>query len=202
MENHSPQTSLELFVKLWEELLKSSLVQTNSLRSEWSLSYVENSPATYRLIQPDEDSLKAYLMTFRKFISQGEPAHITRIFKLCLLHFTDIELLRQIRRCEDGWKRDVRKNTTRFVFEGREIAPERLADLWVNGSYFHNDREKSEERERLEAASYGLARHEFITYIRAATIVIAATGHTINMAISCGTIDYRKEKNRPIASPS
>ena len=45
-------------------------------------------------------------------------------------------------------------------------------------------------------------RYEFISYIRATTKAILATGHTISMAISRGTIRCPDEENRPGRSPS
>jgi len=171
-----------------DELSQSTLIQANGLQSQWSLSMGVNQPLTSRSIEPNEDLLRSYLMSFRKFVSQGEPLYVGTIHNLCQKHFTSDELKGHIRNCQQGWKRALEHNGVRLVLEGKEISPEYLADLWINGHYFHEDIRKAQELKRYLPAPFIFARHEFIAFVLEATRVIGATRYAIKMALRDGAI--------------
>ena len=83
------------------------IIRDQGLSNEWSLSMGEDRPTVFRSVEPDEEDLRSYLMTFRKFISKEEPVFISYIHGLCHKHFTSDEPKGHIRNCQDGWKQRV-----------------------------------------------------------------------------------------------
>ncbi len=50
--------------------------------------------------------------------------------------------------------------------------PEHIADLWINGHYFHDDSEKAQELRRYVPHNILFVRPEFLNFIVEATRVI------------------------------
>ena len=148
-----------------------------------------NQPLTCRSVEPNEELLRSYLLTFRKFVSKDEPVYISYIHGLCRKHFTSDELHRSINQCQDGWKRTLENNGVKLVINSKEISPEHLGDLWINGHYFHDDPEKLQELNRYLSASFIFARHEFLAYVLEATRVIGGTGYAIKAALRDGSVN-------------
>ncbi len=146
-------------------------------------------PLTARSIEPNEDLLRSFLLDFRKFISKEEPVYIGYIHGLCHKCFTSDELKDSIRRCQEGWMQTLQNNGVKLVVNGKEITPELLGDLWINGHYFHHDPEKVDELKRYLSTSFIFARHEFIAYVLEATRVIGGTGFAIKAALRDGSVN-------------
>jgi hypothetical protein len=185
----APRQRLELFSVRVDELSETTLVRQNDLKSEWTISMGVDQSLTSSSIEPNEDLLCSYLLKFRKFISKGEPLYIGAIHNLCQKHFTSEELKGHIRNCRQGWKRTLEHNGVRLTFNGKQISPEYLADLWINGHYFHEDTQKAEELKRYLPGPVVFARHEFIAFVVEATRVIGGTGYAIKMALRDGAVD-------------
>ncbi len=183
-----PRQHLELFATRVEELSRTTLIRRNGLTSSWSFSYNSDLPVTCQSIEPDRDLLTSYLLQFRKFISDGEPIFIGYIFGLCHEHLTNDEFKGAIRHCQQGWRNAVEENGVKLIFDGKQITPEYLGDLWINGHYFHDDPDKLSELERYVSRSFLFARHEFIAYVVTATNVIGRTGTIVRMALRDGAL--------------
>lgn len=185
----TPRQHLKLFVTRVEELGRSTLIRRNGLTSSWSFSYNKDQPITCRSIEPDRDLFASYLLDFRKFISEGEPIFIGYIFGLCHEHLTNDEFKGAIRHCQQGWRNAVEENGVTLIVDGKQITPEHLADLWINGQYFHNDPAKLSELKRYVNKSFLFARHEFIAFIVTATAVIGRAGTIVRIALRDGALN-------------
>jgi hypothetical protein len=78
-----------------------------------------------------------------------------------------------------AWQQTAREITEGIQFKGPTISPEELADLWINGYYFHNDADKYQRLEGL----YGdlmYAKANFLTYLTHATRGIDHLGHLVD----------------------
>lgn len=179
----------ELFVQRVDELSRMRIIQSNGLTIEWQASFGINQPAVFRSIEPDERDLRDYLLLFRKFISPDEPVFVRSIHGLCHKHFTTDEMKRHIMDCQEGWKRRVQKSGIRLKIDGKDLTPEHIADLWINGHYFHDDVDKAAELSRILTPSLLLVRQEFLNFIAEATRVIGATGFTVKMALRDGLVN-------------
>jgi hypothetical protein len=109
--------AFELFVARSDELSRMRIIRTQGLGSG-SISAGANRPAVFRSVEPDEEDLRSYLLTFRRFVSQSELLHIESIHGLCHKHFTSDELLGHIRACQQGWKDHVLQSGFRLNING------------------------------------------------------------------------------------
>jgi hypothetical protein len=147
-----------------------------------------NQPTIFRSVEPDEEDLRSYLMTFRKFVMQNEPLYIEYVHGLCYKHFTSDELKDHIRDCQQGWKTYVLQSGIKLNINGTNVQPAYIADLWINGPYFHDDTAKAEELKRHGPHTILFVRHEFLNFVVEATRVIGGTGYTIKMALRDGAV--------------
>lgn len=164
------------------------IIRTQGLGSQWSISAGVNQPTVFRSVEPDEEDLRSYLLTFRRFISQGEAVYIDSIHNRCETDLTSGILRGYIRDCRRGWKENVLHNGIKLTVNGSEINPAHIADLWINGHYFHDDQEKAAELRRYLPPAILFVRHEFLNFVVEATRVIGGTGYTLKMALRDGTI--------------
>jgi hypothetical protein len=185
----SARQTLELFVERVDELSRMRILRSSGLSSEWLMSFGVNQPTVFRSVEPDEEDLRSYLMAFRKFISPKEPVFIRSVHGLCHKHFTSDEMKRHILDCQNGWKQHVKRSNISLKMDGRDIQPEHIADLWINGHYFHDDLNKAAELRRLVAPSFLFVRQEFLNFIVEATRVIGASGFTVKMALRDGSVN-------------
>lgn len=89
--------------------------------------------------QPDEDDLRSFLTIFRKFISQESPIYIYKIFNLCQQHIMDDNIKHDLAEARRGWGNQLKYGFMKLTFNGKDLAPEFLNDLWINAVYFHDD---------------------------------------------------------------
>lgn len=113
--------------------------------------------------QPNETALRSLLLALRRFVAQGEPVHLDRLYNVCETAITSDRLRAFLRDARDAWKRAQRANGLKLVVNGKEISPCDVADMWINGHYFHSDPAK---RARLaEVSVTPLNRFQFISFV-------------------------------------
>lgn len=182
----SPRETFELFIERTDELSRMRIIRNQGLSNEWSVSMGQNQPTVFRSVQPDEEDFRSYLMAFRKFVSKEEPVFIGYIHGLCYKHFTSDELKGHIQNCQRGWRENVKRGGIKLNFHGRDIEPEDIADLWINGHYFHDDPEKAQELKRYMPYGTLVMRQELLQVVIEVTRVIGGSGYTIKMALPDG----------------
>src|SRR5579859_4709174 len=99
----SDREILELFLERVDELAHTDLATSGGLSIEHHIRYDKESGLTTELREPDENDLRAYLLTFRQFISEGEPVFIGRIYNLCARCLTDDELKHKVADARQHW---------------------------------------------------------------------------------------------------
>lgn len=158
------------------------------LTTSWSIRLRPGHPDERTVGQPDEDELRSFLLSFRKFTAKSEPVYIPYIHNVCQRCFTNPEHKEWIRLNQEYWRDEVLRTTfIQLVINNRPVHPEEVADLWINGYYFHDDHEKSARLQAL--VSTGLfVRAQFLDYLIEATNVIIWTAKTIEAALNDGAI--------------
>jgi hypothetical protein len=156
--------------------------------SELSFSMGIDQPTILRTVEPNEEALRSYLLSFRRFISPGEPLFIGQIHNLCLRHFTSDKLRSCITECRQTWKEHVLRNGIKLIINGHSLLPEYVADLWINGHYFHDDPQKGAELQRFVPLERIFVRRAFIDFVIEATRVIGYSGLVVKMALTDGSI--------------
>lgn len=179
----SDREILELFLERVDELAHTNLATSGGLSIEHHIRYDQTSGLTTELREPDENDLRAYLLTFRQFISEGEPVFIGRIYNLCARLFTDDELKRKVADARKHWALAQKYSGMKLVVNGHEYSAAEVCGWFINGQYFHSDpdyRAKIKEMERFPL-DREIFRFHFLNF------VVEASRHALYLS---GIIRY------------
>jgi hypothetical protein len=188
----SVRESLELFVNRAEVLLSSRLI-LNGFGTSLSFGFDRVQGLTFSSKQPDEELLRSFLLTFRRFISEGEAVFLFRIFNLCQRHLTSENLKNYLIEARQYWSQEVRGGRTGHVnykLNEIQISPEFITDLWINGYYFHDSPAKLRELEQLLSNQKVLVRHIFLDHLVQAVKFISYTRFIIIVGFREGYFNF------------
>jgi len=184
----SARESLELFVSRAEELLNSRLI-VNGFGTSLSFGFDRVKGLTFSSKQPDEELLRSFLLTFRKFISKSETVFLFRIFSLCQQHLSSDNLKNSLIEARQYWSQEVRGGRTgsvNYKLNEIQITPELITDLWINGYYFHDSPDKLRELEQLLSNHKVLVRHIFLDHLVQAVKFVSYTRFIITVGFREG----------------
>jgi hypothetical protein len=171
---------LQLFAQMTEELRASRLMQSRpdiGLTINWN---PEEGMQT-EVQQPDEEELRSFLMTFRKFFSEGEDVHFNAICNIAERRLEDDELRERLRAARELWKYAMREGPVGVTADDRVISPEHVLDLFINGWYFHNDLQKEAE---LGGLLPGVVRYRFLAAVLDATKAVMTVGELLRRGLA------------------
>jgi hypothetical protein len=176
-----------LFVDRAEQLDRTTLVR-NRFASQLKVHFEQRLPPVISTVEPNEDSLRSFLLLFRQFLLADDPVFISAIFNLAERHLTSDELRDGIREARQAWRQTLSTGELRLVVNRAELTPETLLDLWINGFYFHNDLEKAARLRTLFAPVGAIARTVFLSAAIDLTGLVLYTGNTLRIALNEGLI--------------
>jgi len=186
-DERSDTERLDLYIARVRQCLDSRLISSGSLQSQLSLGFSSNrlEVSTYN---PDEETLRAFLLTFRQFISPKEDVYVNRIVNLLYPALDSAELRRLLRSAREGWLGARAVGGVRLTIDGHDVAPEHALDLWINGVYFHNDRRKLQELQSYGPLGIHFARRQVLDYLIDATNYVTYIADVIIRARSQGLL--------------
>lgn len=189
-----PEKQLELFVRRVRELGDLRLVQ-EKMGYNFSLSFDQVVGLESTLSGPDEEALRSYLLTFRQFISPSEPVFINKIYNLCFEYLdSNNELRDYLLKSRQVWRSALDTGFMGLTFNEQQLSPKEVADLWINGFYFHNDNDKYERlSELLSSPAMPFVKANFYQLIITATRVIAYLGNFVDQALKQGYFDFKQK---------
>lgn len=188
----SVQESLELFVQRAEELLNSRLI-LNGFGTSLSFGMDRVKGLTFSSKQPDEELLRSFLLTFRRFISENETVFLFKIFNLCQRHLNSDRLKNYLIEARQNWSQQVHSGRTggvNYKLNGIQISPETITDLWINGYYFHDSPDKLRDLEKLLSDNRVLVRHIFLDHLVEAVRFISYTRFIVTVAFREGHFNF------------
>jgi hypothetical protein len=163
---------LELFLKMAEELSNTALAKKGlgyHYTQRWSRS---DDILRTELQQPDEEDLRSFLMTFRKFVSQGSDVYIQSIHGIIMKHLQredpDHDVHADFGAMNSKWRKNFAGGFMALNINGQDRPPEVVMTIWINGKYFHDDPDFKEEIEQLEKhdpLTFGIYRTQFLDAI-------------------------------------
>jgi hypothetical protein len=157
-----PRDQLEYFCYQAEQLRQEPLVE-QGWDNSFSLNWNRTQGLMTALSQPNETALKSLLLTLRKFVAIKEPTNLARIYKVCEQHITSDELKNYLRDAQSKWKDAQKSLGIAWTHNGRELTPAYVANLWINGHYFHSDQDKLRELRQIIPGE--LSRFTFLGFI-------------------------------------
>lgn len=94
------------------------------------------------------------------------------------------ELKQYLAESRKVWAHALKTGVVGFKFNEEQIPPETLADLWLNGHYFHDDEDKYDRLSKMMmGASAPFVRANFHQFIIEATRIIAYLGNFIDQGL-------------------
>jgi hypothetical protein len=129
-------------------------------------------------------------MSLRRFVSPRDPVFLNRIHNQCEQHITSDELKDYLRHARERWKQAQQSGGMQFVLNDRELTPAHLADLWINGHYFHGsiDDPKTRELQEMQGLRMGLDRFNFVSFVGDAVHHVVYVESIIRHALREGCI--------------
>lgn len=173
---------LELYRVRVEELKRTRLIR-RGFNPAITIKWEKMQGLRFKPEEPDEDDLRSFLITFRQFIAKREPVFLYHIYNLCQKHLTSNKLKDFLIKSRKIW-REIDTNTgMKLVYNGRQLTPEYVTDLWINGYYFHNDSEKMSILKSLLPHENMFIKHQFLSFLVEATRQVIYVGNIITVAI-------------------
>jgi hypothetical protein len=187
-EGFSEDERFSLFVKRADELLSRRLVTSGGLDASFNLSFSQQTPLQLQTIQPDEEDLRSFLMTFRLFISNDEATFVERISNLLWLRLEGDRVRANLVAARDRWQASVKTGPMAVVINDQGFSPAKILDLWINGHYFHTDKRKAADLERLDPMSTVLTRYVLMDHLVEGTKYVVFLANVILGALSEGLL--------------
>lgn len=175
---------IALFLRRVDELRRRRLVQQGGgLGFTMNISRETEGPPniSLQIRLPDEEDVRSFLLVFRQLaMMKDSPVLVTKVYTDCFKALeSDSELRDRLIGWRRAWKQTQREFTVGIRFGDYAIPPEALADLWINGYYFHSDAKKYEQLESMFGGSFMPAKVTFINYLVNASRGIDHLGHLV-----------------------
>lgn len=177
----------KLFRARVEQLSRTRLIR-NGFNPGITIRWDRMQGLRFESREPDEEDLRSFLLTFRQFVSDNEPVFLTRIYNLCQQYLTSDKLKGRLIKSREYWKQVQKNIGIKLVFNKRELTPEYVTDLWINGYYFHNDENKMSMLRRLLPHERMLVRNQFLNFLLHATQQIFYVRNIITVALKEGLL--------------
>jgi hypothetical protein len=175
------EKQLATFVKHVEELRGLPLV-TEGQGVGWSLNVNATRGLSVQVNLLNENDLRSFLITFRKFISPKTDIQLNKVYDTCFLALkANNDLRGRLIDAREAWK-EALKNVGSITFDEQTYSREQAALQWMNGGYFHSDLEKYEELNKLLSRGWPYVQMHFGDFVVDATRVIIYTGYVVEYA--------------------
>lgn len=182
---------IKLFVRRVEELRNRRMVQ-EAEGMGFSLKADRVTGVSASLNFPDEENLRSFLLIFRQFIAPKEPIHINKICNLLFQGLrTNNDLRNYLVQAREQWQQTLGKNGAGIKFEEQTLSTKDVANLWINGYYFHNDLEKYDQLEKMFGFGLPFVKAHFVNFVVDATRVIIYLGHLAAYAMRKGLLKFQ-----------
>jgi hypothetical protein len=188
----SDEERLELFLKLAAELGTSDLAK-KGLSYKQSYQWNKLEGFKHELQQPDETDLRAFLTTFRKFISEDSDVYLQAIHRIIYKRLTREEYRESLRTMNAQWRKLFQKGWMRLKINGRDVSPEYALKVYINGRYFHDDLDYAQELEDLERNDPMVSethRAQFLAAVVDTSNYIGWLAHNIDYLLREGLLDF------------
>jgi hypothetical protein len=193
----SGRKTVELFLECIRELKERPFILDGLHNLHF---HIDIEPATGKITcifdEGDQEQFRSFLVTFRKFILNDEPANIDHILNICLksLRPEQTELREILRQFKTIWKYQYRSGTIRITSGGVNLSPQHVLDLWLNGQYFHNgDIGKTERLKELLNKDLPTVKLQLIWSLPILTETILTVGGTISKAFNESAFHFLEE---------
>ncbi|HDZ01485.1 MAG TPA: hypothetical protein ENH52_08490 [Nitrospirae bacterium] len=170
-----------------DELRQTKIVK-DGFNSSITIKYEAEKGLHFQSVHPDEEYFRSFLLTFRKFVSEKEPIYLYRIYNICQQYLTNEKDKEYLVKSRNIWKDTLKSSGLKLILNGREMSPEVVTDLWINGYYFHDDIEKVNALNGMLPHERMLIKNQFENFIIEAVRVVLHVGNVVTDSLKEGQI--------------
>jgi hypothetical protein len=175
------------------ERISASTYITNPTQVSWGFEVNKDTPVIKKsLVEPPEEILKSFLLDFRPFISKKEPVYLDGIYNICERRLLNDKFKLWLQQSRELWRKAHNLSPVRLKLNDHTYAPEEIANIWINGWYFHDDIQKYEALKTLDKISFGIHKAEFHYYLEDCIKQILYTGNVVKTALDDDLFDFEK----------
>jgi hypothetical protein len=180
---------LDLFAREAESLGNARLIED---KFEFGVT-IEKNPFGSRVEEygMDDEQLRAFLSKLRPFLSSDEPIFLYSIYNIAEKLVLHDKAREYIIKSRNEWKEQRKNPFVRFIFDKKRINNENIVDWWMNGFYFHHDREKKMNIERMPDAVRALTKFDFLSSVITAAGHVLWVGGNLRFALTKGFVGHR-----------
>jgi len=170
------------------EILKLFRYQVEKIKSNkdfftnlhWNLNFSQSKGIKSEFKRPDDKSIKAIVMDFRPFLLEDEPINFYKICNLIYCNISNLKLKDKVKEIRKAWSilLERKKGNTgsglRLKFGPKDILSEENLNTWLNGEYFHLDKDKRKilEQMNLMPPFRDLSLFQFIDLLQSLSLLI------------------------------
>jgi hypothetical protein len=183
----TPVEHLNYFAQRVEQLQQLRIFDEGNWRSSFTLNWDRAKGMTLGAKQPDEELFRSFLLEFRRFITQGPRGDqwlwLPRVFNTAHQNITSEQLRGFLVEAREHWTRATRSGDIALVWNDKPMPPAEIADLWINGWYFHDDPAKRDFLSRLRGWERWVVRMHFVNFVTECARITCYAGHVIRVAL-------------------
>lgn len=170
---------IDAFIARSETLRRGRLVR-QGCDTSISLHWTETMPLRIESVEPDQDDLQALMVQLRPFFLKQDPVYLERVLRLAIRLMRHEEFRGHLEQVRAQWRHAAQVGPIRLEVNGRHISPSELADMWINGVYFHTNLEIANFLSRLWPQA--VVRQRFVWFLFDAVRVVLYTGNVLTIA--------------------
>ena len=144
-------------------LLRDERLVLSGWDSSYSIHFNRTQGLTAAVQDVDETELRSLLLALRPFVSKRARVYLEGTYEVCDQHISSTDLKAKLRNARGQWTIAQKGAGIRVSINGRDLDPAHVANLWINGWYFHDDVAK--ERELRQISPLGLSRYLFLEFV-------------------------------------
>jgi len=138
--------TLRSFHEQIKEILDSRIVRSGAFRSNIQF---DNLNGIITTDFPDKDELRSLVTLVRFCLIQSNSIYYEKIFGILKRHSIG-ETKSYLKDMAEIFYRSINSDGLMVHINGREYNDKQIFDMWLNGYYFHDDREKNDELRSFE----------------------------------------------------
>ena len=185
----TPVEHLNLFVQKVEQLQRLRIFEEGNWRSSFTMNWERTKGLTFGVQQPDEELFRSFLLEFRRFVAKGDPLYLGRVFNVAHRNIRSEQLRGRLVEAREHWRNTTRQGNIALVWNGKPLPPEEIADLWINGWYFHDDPRKRKFLTSLGGWEQWVVRMNFINFVTECARITLYAGQVIHVALAEDQVD-------------
>jgi len=183
-----PNKRVEKFLDCVEELTARPFILKGLRDFQFRIDFQkETGRINYEFTEADQEHFRSFLLTFRKFLLNNEPANIDSILNTCsqFVKSEQTELREVLEQFKTIWGYQCRKGTIQITSGNLNLTPEYVLDLWLNEQYFHNsDPQKTEQLNKLLDKDFPSVKLQLLWALPVLTETIIRIGGLLAKALS------------------